>query len=337
MNSLPSNYIETFNIIKERINKARYQSMVKVNSELILLYWDIGKTIAEKINTENWGKNVVETLSKDLQSEFIGIRGFSSRNLWYMKQFYETYPNEFLQRVVAEIPWGQNIEIFSKISNQEERLFYLKLTAERAWSRPTLLQNIKLNIYESYKNSQNNFYQTLPAHRLYDLKWEFKDEYDFSFLQLEDEIKERELENALVVNISKTLGQFGNDFAFMGQQFRLELDAKEYFIDMLFYHRRLKCMIAIELKTKEFKPEHSQQLNWYLHLLDKTIKYPDDNPSIGILLCKSKNKLTVEYALELATKPMGISTYHYNELPNAIANVLPSEEDFNRLLNPKND
>ena len=190
MNSLPANYIETFNRIKERINQARYQSMVKVNSELILLYWDIGKTIAEKINSENWGNNVVETLSKDLQSEFIGVKGFSSRNLWYMKQFYETYPNEFLQRVVAEIPQGQNIEIFSKIADEAERLFYLKLTAERAWSRPTLAQNIKSNAYESYKNNQNNFGKTLPANRLHDLKWEFKDEYDFSFLQLDDDIKD---------------------------------------------------------------------------------------------------------------------------------------------------
>ncbi len=252
-----------------------------------------------------------------------------------MKQFFETYPNEILQRVVAEFPWGQNIDIFTKITTEEERLFYLKLTAERAWSRPTLAQNIKSNTYDNYKNNQNNFAQTLPANRLYDLKWEFKDEYDFSFLQFEDDIKERELEDALVENISKTLGQFGNDFAFMWQQFRLELDDKEYFIDMLFYHRRLKCMIAIELKTKEFKPEHSQQLNWYLHLLDKTIKYPDDNPSMGILLCKSKNKLTVEYALELATKPMGISTFHYNQLPKAIATLLPSEDDFSRILNQK--
>jgi len=329
-----ANYFETFEFIKTRVQNARYQSMQKINSELMFLYWDIGKTLSEKIETQGWGKNIVEKLANDLQIEFTGVKGFSSRNLWYMKLFYETYKNnEFLQRLVAEIPWGQNIEIFTKIDNETERHFYINMCKERAWSRPTLLQNIKSDIYNNFKNNQNNFNTTLSPERISDLKWEFKDEYDFTFLQINDDLKERELEKALVTNITKTLGQFGNDFAFMGQQFRLELDNKEYFIDLLFYHRRLKCMVAIELKTVEFKPEHSQQLNWYLHLLDKTIKYEDDNTSIGILLCKSKNKLTVEYALELTTKPIGVATYHYNELPQNIANNLPSEDDFFKILN----
>jgi RecB family endonuclease NucS len=161
---------------------------------------------------------------------------------------------------------------------------------------------------------------------------EFKDEYNLSFLELEDVHTERQLEQAIVNNITKTLGQFGSDFAFMGRQFRLELDEKEYFVDLLFYHRKLRCMIAIELKATEFKPEHSQQLNWYLHLLDKTIKYPEDNTSIGILLCKSKSKITVEYALEMSNKPMGIATYSYSELPSEIAQFLPNEEDMKRVF-----
>lgn len=161
---------------------------------------------------------------------------------------------------------------------------------------------------------------------------QFKDEYDLSFLNLPDHHNEKQLENAIVQNITKMLGQFGADFAFMGKQFRLELDDKEYFIDLLFYHRKLKSMIAIELKVNEFKPEYSQQLNWYLHLLDKTVKYPEDNPSIGILLCKSKSEITVEYALEIVNKPMGVATYNYMELPSNIAQSLPNEEQFKQIF-----
>jgi predicted nuclease of restriction endonuclease-like (RecB) superfamily len=300
---------------------------------VIKLYWDIGKTLSDKMKNEGWGKSIVELLSSDLQNMFIGVKGFSSRNLWYMKQFYECYANTvFLQRLVAEIPWGQNIEIFTKLSNNDERLFYAQMCKVRAWSRSTLVNNIKSNIYNHYLKQQNNFDDLFNTEKVGSIKWEFKDDYDFSFLELQDDMKERELENALVYNISKTLGQFGRDFAFMGQQFRLELSDKEYFVDLLFYHRRLKCLVAIELKTIEFKPEHSQQLSWYLHLLDKTVKYEDDNPSIGILLCKNKDRIIVEYALELSSKPIGIATYHYNQLPIVIAEYLPNEQDFQRML-----
>jgi predicted nuclease of restriction endonuclease-like (RecB) superfamily len=334
MKTLPASYHDTLRTLKDRINNARYQTMQRINSELIKLYWDIGKTLSEKMSNEGWGKSVVELLAVDLQTTFRGVKGFSARNLWYMKQFYDSYSDdEFLQRVVAEIPWGQNIEIFTKLENKDERLFYTQMCIKRAWSRPVLIENIKTDAYTKYQIQQNNFNALIPNERLADIKWDFKDEYDFSFIELQDDIKERELENALVHNITNTLGQFGRDFAFMGHQFRVELSDKEYFIDLLFYHRRLKCLIAIELKTIEFKPEHSQQLNWYLHLLDKTVKYEDDNPSIGILLCKSKDRIIVEYALELATKPIGVATYHYNQLPPTIAEYLPTEQDFQRMLN----
>jgi len=233
---------------------------------------------------------------------------------------------------VAKIPWGHTSLIFSKLKKSEQITFYLQKTIERGWSRSILEEEIKFDAYQKHLDFQSNFQKTIEPDKLAAYRLEFKDEYNLSFLDLEDIHTERQLENALVQNITKTLGRFGSDFSFMGQQFRLELDEKEYFVDLLFYHRRLKCMIAIELKAIEFKPEHSQQLNWYLHLLDKTVKYTDDNSSIGILLCKSKNNLTVEYALELATKPIGVSTYHYNELPQTIAKYLPSEEDFNNII-----
>jgi len=187
-------------------------------------------------------------------------------------------------------------------------------------------------LYSNYSQFQNNFDKTLTTKEVVKYTMQFKDEYDLSFLNLPYHHNEKQLENAIVTNITKMLGQFGSDFAFMGQQFRLELDNKEYFIDLLFYHRKLKSMVAIELKVNEFKPEYSQQLNWYLHLLDKTIKYPEDNTSIGILLCKNKSELTVEYALEIVNKPMGVATYSYAELPKEIAKNLPDEDQFKRIF-----
>jgi len=328
----PDNYIQTLISLKQKINLARYKSLVAVNQEMILVYLEIGKTISEQVK-QGWGSAVIERLATDLQTEYNGVSGFSARNLHRMKLIYETIQNnEISPQLVAKIPWGHTSLIFSKLKKSEQITFYLQKTIERGWSRSILEEEIKFDAYQKHLDFQSNFQKTIEPDKLAAYRLEFKDEYNLSFLDLEDIHTERQLENALVQNITKTLGRFGSDFSFMGQQFRLELDEKEYFVDLLFYHRRLKCMIAIELKAIEFKPEHSQQLNWYLHLLDKTVKYTDDNSSIGILLCKSKNNLTVEYALELATKPIGVSTYHYNELPQTIAKYLPSEEDFNNII-----
>jgi predicted nuclease of restriction endonuclease-like (RecB) superfamily len=216
-------------------------------------------------------------------------------------------------------------------------LFYLQQSNERGWSRSVLEEEIRFEAYAKTLNFQNNFIKTIEEKELTEYRLEFRDEYNLSFLELEDVHTERQLENALVNNITKTLGRFGSDFAFMGRQFRLELDNKEYFIDILFYHRKLKRMIAVELKATEFKPEHSQQLNWYLHLLDKTVKYEDDKPSIGILLCKNKSKITVEYALELVNRPVGVATYTYTELPNEIAQFLPNEDELKQLIQDDED
>jgi predicted nuclease of restriction endonuclease-like (RecB) superfamily len=195
-----------------------------------------------------------------------------------------------------------------------------------------LEEEIRFDAFAKAQLFQHNFPKTIKGNQFVEYRLEFRDEYDLSFLNLEDVHTERQLENAMVLNITKTLGRFGADFAFMGRQFRLELDDKDYFVDLLFYHRKLKCMIAIELKAQEFKPEHSQQLSWYLHLLDKTVKYKEDKPSIGILLCKSKSSITVEYALEMVNQPMGVATYTYTQLPTEIAQYLPTENDLKQLL-----
>jgi predicted nuclease of restriction endonuclease-like (RecB) superfamily len=336
-NNLPIDYQSTLLELKNRINKARYKSIVAVNSELILMYLDIGKVVSEKVKS-GWGDSVIDNLSKDLQAEYVGLKGFSPRSIRRMKLIFEQIcNNEIWTQLVTKLPWSHTNLIFAKIKDPEQRTFYLQRAIDKGWSRGVLEEEIKFDAYSKHINFQSNFPKTIDENSLVNYRLEFKDEYDLSFLGLEETHSERDLENALVDNILKTLGKLGSDFAFMGRQFRLELDEKEYFIDLLFYHRRLKCMVAIELKTSEFKPEHSQQLNWYLHLLDKTVKYEDDKPSIGILLCKNKSKITVEYALELVHHPMGISTYSYSQLPKEIAQYLPTEDDLSRILSDEKD
>lgn len=332
-NELKQNeYISTLVSLKERIRLAQYKSYSAVNSEMILAYLDIGKTISERTKT-GWGTSVIKQLSKDLQAEFVGVKGFSERNLRRMRYVYdEICNNEIWPQAVAKIPWGHTAFIFSKVKVKEEREFYLRKAKEEAWSRSILEEKIRSDLFAQQQKFQNNFSNTLSKQEVAEYSVQFRDEYDLSFLNLTDYHSEKQLENAIVHNITKMLGQFGSDYAFMGQQFRLEFDDKEYFVDLLFYHRKLKSMIAIELKVNEFKPEYSQQLNWYLHLLDNTVKYEDDNASIGILLCKSKSKLTVEYALEIVNKPMGVVTYTYTDLPEDIAKNLPNEEHFKRIF-----
>ncbi len=293
------------------------------------------KIISEKTKT-GWGTSVIKQLSKDLQTEFIGVKGFSERNLHRMKLIYEELVNDAISpQAVAKLHWGHTSLIFSKIKDKKQREFYLQKAKEEAWSRSILEEKIKIDLFSQHKNFQNNFDKTLSSSEIVKYTMQFKDEYDLSFLNLPDHHTERQLENTIVQNITQMLGQFGSDFAFMGQQFRLEIDDKEYFIDLLFYHRKLKSMIAIELKVNEFKPEYSQQLNWYLHLLDKTVKYPEDNPSIGILLCKSKSEIIVEYALEIVNSPMGVATYNYSQLPKEIAENLPDESQLKLIFENK--
>lgn len=230
MNNLPSNYAQTLLLLKERIKLAQYKSLSLVNTELILMYLDFGKVLSEKLKS-GWGESIVDNLSKDLQSEYIGVKGFSSRNLRRMKFIFEEIElNPNWTQLVSKIPWGHTNLIFAKLKDSEKRTFYLQKSQERGWSRAILEEEIKFDAFEK----TNNFSNTITENKLIDYRLEFKDEYNLSFLNLEDIHSERELENAIVNNITKTLGQFGNDFAFMGRQFRLELDEKEYFVDILF-------------------------------------------------------------------------------------------------------
>ncbi len=314
--------------IKQRIRTAQYAAMKAVNTEAIQLNWDIGRMIVEKQEQFGWGKSIVEQLSKDLQEEFPGQSGWSERNLWLMKQFYENYRhNEILQPLVAEIGWTHNVLIMSKCKDDLEREFYIRMTRKYGWTKNVLIHQIEGNSYALYLTNQTNFEQTLPENYRNQAILAIKDEFNFDFLELADKHSERELETALVNNIRQFLIEMGGDFSFMGNQYRVEETGDEYFIDLLLFHRRLKCLIAVELKIGEFIPEYAGKMQFYLSLLNDKVKLPDENPSIGIIICKDKKRTRVEYALRNANQPIGVSTYSLTHtLPKALEGLLPSPE-----------
>lgn len=320
--------------IKNRIREAQYSALKAVNKGLINLYWDIGKSIVEEQKKFNWGKSVVETLAKDLQKEYPGIKGFSAQNLWYMRQFYIQYENnQQLQPLVGEISWVKNVIIMSKCKNDLEREFYIKITKKFGWTKDVLIHQIENKSYEKYLLNQTNFDKTLPVKYKEQAKLAIKDDYTFDFLELGEEHSEKELENSLMGKIRKFLSEMGNNFCYIGNQYRIELNNKEFFIDLLLYHRKLKCLIAIDFKVGEFMPEFAGKMQFYLSLLDDKLKLEDENPSIGIIICKNKDRTIVEYTLKESKKPIGISTYKITaQLPKNLSKYIPSKEDIVKKL-----
>jgi predicted nuclease of restriction endonuclease-like (RecB) superfamily len=329
-----NNYNEFFCEIKERIRLAQYDALKAVNKELIALYWDIGKMIIERQNKYGWGKAVVETLASDLQAEFPGMQGYSTRNIWYMRTFYMLYcENKKLQPLVAEISWTKHLAIIDRCHNDFERDFYIKMTKKLGWTKYVLIHQIENKTYEKTMLNQTNFGKVLPDKIRNQAKLAVKDEYTFDFLELGEEHSEMELEQALIAKINKFLVEMGGMFAFMGNQFRLEIDGEEFFIDILLYHRRLKCLVAVELKVGKFIPEHVGKMQFYLAALDNTVKEKDENPSIGIILCKEKKRTIVEYALKESKKPIGISQYKImSKLPKELKGELPTQDEMQKLL-----
>jgi predicted nuclease of restriction endonuclease-like (RecB) superfamily len=307
---LPADYAGLLIEIKERVRAAQYQALKMVNNELVGLYWDIGKLILERQAGDTWGKSVVQQLAKDLRTEFPGVGGFSTSNLWRMKAFFEAYTDsEKLALLVREIGWSHNLVILQRCSDPQEREFYLRMTRKFGWSRNVLLHQVENQSYEKTLLGQTNFDQALTPELQAQAKLAVKDEYTFDFLELGEEHSERELERALIARIEDFLRTMGGLFAFVGSQFRLEVDGDEYFIDLLLYHRRLKALVAIELKIGKFQPEFVGKMQFYLAALDRQVRMEDENPSIGIILCKEKNRTVVEYALHDARKPVGVATY----------------------------
>jgi predicted nuclease of restriction endonuclease-like (RecB) superfamily len=320
--------------IKSKIKSSQYEALKSVNKELINLYWNIGKSIVSKQDEFGWGKSVVKTLSKELQKEFVGMKGFSVQNLWNMRQFYLEYKdNEKLQPMVREISWSKNLVIFQKCKDDLQKEFYLIMTKKFGWTKNLLINQIAGKSYENWLINQTNFDKTLEEKYKHQAVLAVKDEYNFDFLDLRDNYNERELEIGLVNKIREFLSQMGAEFSFIGNQYRLEVDDEEYFIDMLLYHRRLKSLIAIELKVGKFKPEYAGKMNFYLSALNDKVKLEDENPSIGIIICQDKKRTTVEYALKDTNQPIGIATYKLTEtLPKDYENLLPTSQEIGQSL-----
>lgn len=329
-----SDYGQLLAEIKERIRSAQYEALRAVNKELVSLYWDIGRIICERFMEASHGDAIVEKLARDLRDEFPGISGFSRRNVFYMREFFLSYgDNQKVQPLVAQIGWTHNIIILQRCKDSLEREFYIRMTRKFGWSKNVLIHQIENQSYEKTLLGQTNFDKALTPELRAQAKLAVKDEYAFDFLELGDQHAERELERALIARIEDFLRAMGGLFAFIGSQFRLEVDDKEYFIDLLLFHRRLKCLVAIELKIGEFEPESIGKMQFYLTALDERVREEGENPSIGIILCKEKRRTIVEYALRNACKPIGIATYRIvKRLPKELKEQLPTPEQITALL-----
>lgn len=331
---LSPEYLNFKNEITTRIRSAQYEALKAVNKEIIALYWEVGKRITEQQTALGWGKSVVENLSRDIQKEFPGIQGFGVRNMWNMARFYAEYQsNEILQPLVAEISWSKHIVILTKCKETQQRQFYILATKKYGWTKDVLINKIEAKTYENYLLGQSNFDITLPDSIKNQAILALKDEYTFDLIGLAEEHSEYELEQAIIKNIRAFLMEFGTDFSFIGNQYRLEVDGKEYFIDLLLYNRRLQAMIAIELKIGEFQPEYKGKMEFYLNILNDTVKLPHENPAIGIIICKSKSRMIVEYALKSSNMPIGVATYSLSsELPEAYKKLLPTSEEIAKKI-----
>jgi len=329
-------YIKFVAEVKRRVVSARISAIRAINRDLIRLYWDIGRMIVERQEKQGCGKSVVERLSMDLRKEFPGYTGFSSRNLWDMKRFYEQYTaNEKLRQAVAELPWGHNLLIMSKISDFNARTYYIEMTRQLGWSRNVLLNQIKAAAYERslVEDKTHNFGEVLPANLAEQADEALRSSYNLDFLGIGEPLKERELERRLIAKLKDFILELGYGFCFIGNQHRLTLGNNEYFLDLLFYHRFLKALVVIELKSGKFKPEYAGKMDFYLNLLNDKEKAPEDNPSIGIILCAEKDSLEVEYSLRTKLTPIGVAEYRlYCMLPDELKEKLPTEHELSRAL-----
>ncbi|MHC5823276.1 MAG: PDDEXK nuclease domain-containing protein [Nostoc sp.] len=320
--------------LKSRISSAQLRAVVAVNKELVLLYWQIGRDILNRQQQQGWGAKVINRLAADLQKAFPEMKGFSRTNLMYMRAFAETYPDEQnVQQVVGQIPWGHNVRILDTIKDQTERLWYIQQTIQYGWSRNVLVHQIESKLYHRQGKATTNFNRTLPPPQSELAQQLLKDPYSFDFLNLGKDFLERDLERALINHIRDFLIELGVGFAFVGSQYHLEVGGEDFYIDLLFYHLRLRCYIVIDLEIEEFKPEFSGKMNFYVSAVDDLLRHPDDQPTIGMILCKSKNKVIAEYSLRDMHKPIGVSAYQLRDtLPEPLQGNLPTIEQLKAEL-----
>ena len=326
-------YLAIVEQVKREIKTAQYQASVHVNTELILLYHSIGTVINEH---KVWGNKFIENLAADIRREFPASKGYSVRNLKYMAKFAQTYPDrEFVQQVVAQIPWGHNLVLVDKVSEPEERRWYLATCQKNGWSRSVLIHQIESGLHQRQvlADKVSNFERRLPSPQSELAVQTMKDPYIFDFIPFQEDMVERDIEQALVRDVTKFLLELGTGFAFLGNQYHLNVGGDDFYIDLLFYNLNLRCYVVIELKAGEFKPEYAGQLNFYLSAVDGILKQEQDNPSIGLLLCKSKNDLVAEYSLKDMSKPIGVSAYQVtSNLPEELGKQLPSIEDIQKRI-----
>jgi predicted nuclease of restriction endonuclease-like (RecB) superfamily len=332
--SPPDGYADWLADLKERIHTAQQRATLAVNRELVLLYWQIGRDILARQAEQGWGAKVIERLANDLRAAFPDMKGFSPRNLKYMRAFAEAWPDaEFVQQAAAQLPWFHLCTLIDKLKTRDERNWYLSKAIEHNWSRNILVMQIETRLLERTGKAVTNFTASLPKPQSDLARESLKDPYRFDFLGLTDKAQEREIENALVKHVTEFLLELGAGFAFVGRQVLLDVGGDEFFIDLLFYHLKLRCYVVIELKGGKFKPEHLGQLKFYLTAVDAQIKHPQDGPTIGLLLCKSKNKVVAEYALRDNTQPIGVAEYQLlASLPPELQTSLPSIEQIEREL-----
>jgi len=358
---MPTGYGEFLDDLKVRIRAAQIKASLSVNRELIELYWSIGRDIVQRQRAEGWGKSTVERLAADLQREFPGVGGFSRQNIWFMRAFYLAWTDEVqdlqqavrdsppailqqavremdgtnLPQAVREIPWGHNVQIISRIRAPVERLWYARQTVANGWSRAMLLHWIDSDLHARQGKAVTNFTTTLPAPQS-DLAGELvKDPYNFDFLTLRKDAAERDLEQGLLGHIRRFLLELGTGFAFVGQQVHLEVDGEDFYLDLLFYHLRLRCFVVIDLKVQPFKPEFAGKMSFYLSAVDDLLRHPDDKPSIGLILCKTRSKIIAEYALRDLAKPVGVARYVTRlteSLPKRLRGSLPTVEQIKTEL-----
>lgn len=330
----PAGYAAWLTELKIRIHTAQQRATLAVNRELVLLYWQIGRDILARQAEQGWGAKVIERLAEDLRLAFPEMKGFSPRNLKYMRAFAQAWPDEaIVQEALAQLPWYHHLALLDKLPDSETRRWYAAKAIEHNWSRNILVMQIETRLLERSGQAVSNFPMTLPKPQSDLARESLKDPYRFDFLGLTDEAQEREIEAALVKHVTEFLLELGAGFAFVGRQVLLDVGGDEFFIDLLFYHLKLRCYVVIELKGGKFKPEHLGQLGFYMTAVDRQIKHEQDNPTIGLLLCKSKNKVVAEYALGDKSQPMGIAEYKMLEsLPAELQTSLPSIEQIEREL-----
>jgi predicted nuclease of restriction endonuclease-like (RecB) superfamily len=318
--------------LRQRIANARLRAALSVNRELVLLYWGIGRDILARQQSEGWGAKVIDRLAADLGRAFPEMTGLSARNLKYMRAFAEAWPDlEFVQQVVALLPWGHNVRLLDGVKAAAARAWYAQQAIENGWSRNVLAHQIDSGLFARQGGALTNFSRTLPAEQSELAQQILKDPYSFDFLSLGPEMLERDLERGLIEHLRALILELGKGFAFVGSQYHLEVAGQDYYLDLLFYHLRLRCFVVIELKIEDFKPEFAGKMNFYLSAVDDQLRHKDDKATIGIILCKGRNEIIVEYALRDSSKPMGVAQYRLSPaLPARFQHELPTVEEFAR-------